>query len=403
MRSDHPPVNSAAVPDEIRTKRLVLRRQAPDEAQLVKAAVDASLEHLQASVAWAQAAPMSLPAMVAHLATASAAFDAGAAWAFSIFDPARTRILGGAALEPAESALAALVGPNAFETGYWLRSDALGHGYATEATAHLIELAFTRLGAEHVAVCHDPANAPSEGIPGRLGFRCAGIVSDAELPGRQAADGSIRRATKIWVLDASARASLTAWLEPPSEDGSAVVIRRFSVPEWRQYRELRLRALADSPDAFGSTHEREAIRPDADWEDRLRVGATSDLQLPLVAQVGERHVGLAWGRRDDHDPTLAHVFQVWVDPHYRGHGIGRALLDAVIAWARNLGVRTLRLGVTPSHPAALRLYRHAGFVNAGEPERLREGSSVYSQPMQLDLPHRGESDQPPTTASTNPS
>jgi RimJ/RimL family protein N-acetyltransferase len=180
---------------------LVLRRQRPEDAAIIKDAVDTSLPHLQASVAWAQTAPTPLPALAARLAASVAAFDAGQAWAFTILDITQTRALGGVGLEPAEAALTALVGSQAVETGYWLRADATGHGYATEATAALAELAFTRLGARRVVVCCDPANAASEGVPSRLGFQCIGIVTDSVLPARQAADGSVRPETKIWVLD----------------------------------------------------------------------------------------------------------------------------------------------------------------------------------------------------------
>jgi RimJ/RimL family protein N-acetyltransferase len=193
-----------SLPTVVRTPRLVLRRQRPEDAPLIKEAVDTSLAHLRASVAWAQLAPTPLPALAARLAGSAAAFDAGEAWAFTILDTTQTRALGGAGLEPAEPALAALVGPDAVETGYWLRADATGHGYATEATAALTELAFTQLGAPRVVVCHDPANAASDGVPRRLGFRCLGTVPDAVLPGRQAADGSVRPTTKVWVLDAPA-------------------------------------------------------------------------------------------------------------------------------------------------------------------------------------------------------
>ena len=173
---------------------------------MIKDAVDASLAHLQSSVAWAQEAPTPLPALAARLAASAAAFDAGEAWAFTILDLEQPRVLGGVALERAEDALTALVGQEAVETGYWLRADSTGHGFATEATACLTGLAFTRLGARRVVVCHDPANTASEGVPRRLGFRCLGTVADAVLPGRQAADGSVRPATKVWVLDASAEA-----------------------------------------------------------------------------------------------------------------------------------------------------------------------------------------------------
>jgi len=191
-----------SLPQRIRTARLVLRRQHPDDAPLVKDAVDSSLAHLQVSVAWAQSAPWPLLVLKEHLAASAAAFESGSAWAFSVLDSAETRVLGGAGIEPAENSLIALVGAKTFETGYWLREDATGHGYATEATTCLVRLAFTSLGARHVVICHDPVNVASEGVPRRVGFRCLGTMNSAQLPGRQSADGSVRSATRVWVLDA---------------------------------------------------------------------------------------------------------------------------------------------------------------------------------------------------------
>ena len=194
-----------SLPAVVRTKRLVLRRQRPEDATLIREALDASLEHLRASVAWAQSEPTPLQATRARLAQSAAAFDAGEAWAFSIFDSGETRVVGGAGLHLPEPALVRLAGPDAIEAGYWLRADATGLGYATEATAALVELAFSRLGARSAVICHDPANTPSGGVPRRLGFRCLGSVTNAELPGRQAADGSVRAATTVWVLGAPVR------------------------------------------------------------------------------------------------------------------------------------------------------------------------------------------------------
>ena len=191
-----------SLPPTLQTRRLVLRRQQPNDALLIKEAVDTSLPHLQASVAWAQSAPEPLRVLQARLAASAAAFDAGDAWTFSIFDQALTRVLGGVGLHRPETALISLVGSGALELGYWLRADAIGLGYATEATARLTELAFSRLRAQHVVVCHEPANTASEGVPRRLGFRCLGRVTADVLPGRQAADGTIRPETMVWVRDA---------------------------------------------------------------------------------------------------------------------------------------------------------------------------------------------------------
>ena len=194
-----------SLPPLVRTARLVLRRQRPEDAPLIREAIDSSLAHLRASVAWAQAEPTSLAAMRTRLAQSAAAFDAGEAWTFSILDADETRVLGGVGLHLPEPALVSLAGPGAIEAGYWLRADATGLGYATEATAALAELAFTRLGARCIVICHDPANTPSSGVPRRLGFRCLGAVPNAELPGRQAADGTVRAETMVWLLDAPAR------------------------------------------------------------------------------------------------------------------------------------------------------------------------------------------------------
>jgi ribosomal protein S18 acetylase RimI-like enzyme len=165
----------------------------------------------------------------------------------------------------------------------------------------------------------------------------------------------------------------------------ATVLWRLAPHEWPAYRDLRLRALADAPDAFGSTFAREAARSDDEWRERLATGAGSPSHLPLVAIVDDAFVGLAWGRLDEQQPEIAYLFQVWVAPEVRGRGVGRLLVDAVIAWARTAGALVLRLGVACGDTAAVRLYRRAGFVDDGSPQPLRPGSEVKSQPMVLDL------------------
>jgi RimJ/RimL family protein N-acetyltransferase len=50
---------------------------------------------------------------------------------------------------------------------------------------------------------------------------------------------------------------------------------------------------------------------------------------------------------------------------YRGEGLGRALIDTAVDWARAVGLRKLSLGVFPGNTAAVALYRAAGFVEEG--------------------------------------
>ena len=58
------------------------------------------------------------------------------------------------------------------------------------------------------------------------------------------------------------------------------------------------------------------------------------------------------------------VIQGW-----RGRGLGRALLDAAIAWAKAAGAHKMALEVWPHNTAALGLYLHAGFVEEGRKRR----------------------------------
>src|SRR5262245_20411126 len=123
----------------------------------------------------------------------------------------------------------------------------------------------------------------------------------------------------------------------------SLTVRPFLVDEWQIYRGLRLRALADSPSAFGGTLEHEGARTDEQWSDGLARGMSRRSDLPLVAIVNDEPVGLAWGRVDSVDPQVVHVYQMWVAPPQRKLGIGGHLLRRVINWATTVNARCVRL------------------------------------------------------------
>lgn len=155
--------------------------------------------------------------------------------------------------------------------------------------------------------------------------------------------------------------------------------------DWLTYKGLRLQALQDSPNSFGSTVAAEAARPDSLWQDRLVAAKSSGQDLPLFALSGAQQVGLAWAKVDACDSTIVNLFQMWVQPQYRGCGLGRSLLAESISWARNLGASAVCLSATVADSAAWRLYSSVGFVAIGAPKALREGSALQAQPMRLSL------------------
>ena len=61
----------------------------------------------------------------------------------------------------------------------------------------------------------------------------------------------------------------------------------------------------------------------------------------------------------------AHVLNICIRPESRGRGLGRALLQRLIADARVLEAQRLLLEVRPSNTAAVHLYESLGFVQTG--------------------------------------
>jgi ribosomal protein S18 acetylase RimI-like enzyme len=163
-------------------------------------------------------------------------------------------------------------------------------------------------------------------------------------------------------------------------------VRRFQPHEWQLYRRLRLAALRDAPDAFGSTLAREDAFSEQLWTERLAAGSASPLNHPIVAEDDTgRAVGLAWVRIEPTDMSTARLYQVWIHPDARRQHIGFALLNSAVSWAREAGARAMELHVAIGPDSAIAFYRRAGFVESGACSPLRPGSERVQQPMRLQL------------------
>lgn len=144
-------------------------------------------------------------------------------------------------------------------------------------------------------------------------------------------------------------------------------IRRIRADEGLRLREIRLRALAEAPTAFGSTLAETEQVPDAAWHERAAAAASSEERSLFVAEADGRWLALAGGVIDDETPPgEVELVSMWVDPAARGLGLGRRLVEAVAQWARAGGATRLRLWVTQGNAPAIVLYERCGFRMAGE-------------------------------------
>ena len=138
-----------------------------------------------------------------------------------------------------------------------------------------------------------------------------------------------------------------------------IEIEQLTPRSWERYRALRLEALRDAPDAFGSTFESESRRSSEWWRERLAGDAAS-----FLVKVDGRDAGIAVGAPYP-GAEDAGLFAMYVAPRARGTGASDRLIEAVIAWARARRYRRLLLDVGDGNAAAIRLYERHGFVPTG--------------------------------------
>ena len=178
-----------------------------------------------------------------------------------------------------------------------------------------------------------------------------------------------------------------------------LTVRKFEPDEWPLYRQLRLRALAESPNAFGTTLRQAQQRTDDDWAARVSSGGLSPSDLPLLGSVGGVPSGMTWAKLGTATHEPAQLLQMWVAPEARGRGLAAALVTFVLDWLRSVGAAQLYLQVTCGDTPARRLYECMGFQPVGDPAPLREGSEIVVQPMLL---HLGESTPEPRSLKIGP-
>ncbi|UVW29443.1 GNAT family N-acetyltransferase [Massilia sp. H6] len=163
------------------------------------------------------------------------------------------------------------------------------------------------------------------------------------------------------------------------------MIRTLQCEQWQAYRAIRLRALLEAPDAFGSTLAREEALALHVWEARVAQSVVSGIDCPLVADAGGEFVALAWVKVDADDPGIVNLFQMWVAPAWRGKGVAQALLRQATGWAVERRAQALQLGVNCANGAAMSLYARTGFVAVGVPVPMRDGAALMEQTMRLQL------------------
>lgn len=152
---------------------------------------------------------------------------------------------------------------------------------------------------------------------------------------------------------------------------SEIIVRVLGDEEWQQFRDIRLMALQDSPEAFVATAAREAALDEQTWRERMARARR------LVAERDRTPVGVVClGQGDPEHSCTGELFGLWVAPPGRGTGVAWKLVEASAAQARADGHKNLGFWVGTSNGPAVAFASSFGFRPTGTRRPMRVTSQA---------------------------
>ena len=159
-----------------------------------------------------------------------------------------------------------------------------------------------------------------------------------------------------------------------------IVIEPITLLNVSVFKAVRLRALEDTPHAFGSTYAKESQFPDSEWLARAeRMNGTTG--VGFLAMDGETACGIAGSFLDQNDPSRAQLVSMWTAPTHREQGIGRLLVNEVFKWACGRNASRLLLMVTSNNESAIAFYKRLGFTRTGRTEPYPNDPTILEYEM----------------------
>ena len=142
-----------------------------------------------------------------------------------------------------------------------------------------------------------------------------------------------------------------------------MIIKKLTKHDAEDYRKIRLEALYNNPDSFGTTYYEEAIKTLDEFRDRIPVDKNNFI-LGCYEDEDKKLVGIVAFYQEERIKVKhkAYVRSMYVKQEYRRKGIGELLLQELIEKAKAIKeIEILLLDVVANNISAIQLYLSSGF------------------------------------------
>lgn len=160
-------------------------------------------------------------------------------------------------------------------------------------------------------------------------------------------------------------------------------IRVLNEQDTQAYRTIRLNALKNSPESFGSSYEEEAAFDVERFTKRItKPNSTTFGVFDGNNLAGICNVSFQPRKKMNH---RADIFSMYVEPEFRGKGFGKALIESAIKRAcERKTIRQIYLTVVSSNKKAKSLYESFGFKTYGiDRQAMRYNGIFYDHELMV--------------------
>jgi RimJ/RimL family protein N-acetyltransferase len=139
--------------------------------------------------------------------------------------------------------------------------------------------------------------------------------------------------------------------------------------DWQKYKEIRLKSLKESPQAFGGSFDNESQQSDDEWREKI----IKSNRFFVLAEEEGIVAGVAGAKQIDADNGI--IIAVYLVPEARGKGYSKEILSIVLQELENRKAKIVTLTVNTKQEAAVRAYKALGFqiIKTNVDEKLGDG------------------------------